>query len=686
MTALSIQPTFPIFTDIDGQPLEDGYIYIGVTNLPPIGNPITVYWDAALTLAAAQPIRTLGGYPMNSGTPARLYVNSDYSIQVQNKNGSVVYSAPAATERLSGVVIEVDATDVSFIQAGTGAVTRTAQAKMRDVVSVTDFGAVGDGVTDDIAAFQAAYAALPATGGTIVIPAPSVKYRLNFNGATIAAPIIGMNITKPNVWIVGIGNPLIYMDGFTLAQANAQNDAGTGVDIATVFAFVGVTDGGVFGVSFDGLGSNTPITTLRARAKGIGISDSSYIKISHVTGRRIVGNVVNVRGVIACTNVQISHCSAEYCNENGFNFMGGTQSCVFDNNISRYNGYHGMESGTDLLTANSNVCMNNTSCGISHVGKNSVFSGNVLSYNTASGFNFQYESASYNGSSNTLTGNSMFNNRDSGVTMDASCRLNVISDNYIADNGKTDGTGGAGIYCIGGNSDCKISGNWIGNSGSFAPARTTSGVNLEAAPQRITVSDNVIQSVVTSVATSGVGNQISIFDNITDGTVSIGTCTNSFIVRPSATALSATQKIIAGLTTPTSGGGQLETSNGITFPATQVPVANVNTLDDYKEGTWTPTLGGTWTLSPSSMVGTFTKIGNVVFIRFAIVGSATKVSATSGWIEGLPYTPGAVGTAQVMDSDITDKGGAIFQINGRLNFAENSFGPATTHLTGFYTV
>lgn len=156
MTALSIQPTYPIFTDIDGQPLEAGYIFIGVANLAPIGNPINVYWDAALTQLAAQPIRTVGGYPVNSGTPARLYVNSDYSIQVQNRNGSVVYSAPAATERLSDVVVNgIDSSEVSFIQAGSGAVTRTAQSKMRDVISVKDFGAVGDGVADDTAAVQA---------------------------------------------------------------------------------------------------------------------------------------------------------------------------------------------------------------------------------------------------------------------------------------------------------------------------------------------------------------------------------------------------------------------------------------------------------------------------------------------------------------------------------------------------
>jgi hypothetical protein len=43
-----------------------------------------------------------------------------------------------------------------FIQAGTGAVQRTVESKLQDMVSVKDFGAVGDGVADDTAAIQAA--------------------------------------------------------------------------------------------------------------------------------------------------------------------------------------------------------------------------------------------------------------------------------------------------------------------------------------------------------------------------------------------------------------------------------------------------------------------------------------------------------------------------------------------------
>jgi hypothetical protein len=100
MSTIEVKPPYPAFAGADGQPLENGYIWIGAANLSPQVNPIAVYWDAANTIAAPLPIRTLNGYPSRSGTPARFYVASDYSIQVLDAKGSVVYTS--LNDNLSG--------------------------------------------------------------------------------------------------------------------------------------------------------------------------------------------------------------------------------------------------------------------------------------------------------------------------------------------------------------------------------------------------------------------------------------------------------------------------------------------------------------------------------------------------------------------------------------------------------
>jgi hypothetical protein len=96
MTAITVNPGYAVFFDGAGDPLDAGYVYIGLENQDAITATRQVYWDPGFTIIASQPLRTSGGYIVNNGTPANVYVGSGYSIIVKDKNLSTVYSAPSA--------------------------------------------------------------------------------------------------------------------------------------------------------------------------------------------------------------------------------------------------------------------------------------------------------------------------------------------------------------------------------------------------------------------------------------------------------------------------------------------------------------------------------------------------------------------------------------------------------------
>jgi hypothetical protein len=94
MTALAIESPFPVFTGLDGKPLDNGRIYVGVANLNPVTNPVAVYWDESLTIPASQPVPTSGGYAVYRGSPAQLYADAaTVSIRVEDGAGALVFSA-----------------------------------------------------------------------------------------------------------------------------------------------------------------------------------------------------------------------------------------------------------------------------------------------------------------------------------------------------------------------------------------------------------------------------------------------------------------------------------------------------------------------------------------------------------------------------------------------------------------
>jgi hypothetical protein len=90
---LSTSTPFPFYQDPNGLPINNGLLYFGTANLNPETNPQQVYWDAAGTQPAAQPIRVMNGFSVRSGTPANVYIGFDYSVTLRDSRGRLVWYA-----------------------------------------------------------------------------------------------------------------------------------------------------------------------------------------------------------------------------------------------------------------------------------------------------------------------------------------------------------------------------------------------------------------------------------------------------------------------------------------------------------------------------------------------------------------------------------------------------------------
>lgn len=140
-----------------------------------------------------------------------------------------------------------------------------------------------------------------------------------------------------------------------------------------------------------------------------------------------------------------------------------------------------------------------------------------------------------------------------------------------------------------------------------------------------------------SITIDGATNEITFNGSVTTGTGGIVRTTSPALVTPKATTT-----IGVGNATPAASGA------GITFPATQSASSDANTLDDYEEGTWTPTFtpdAGSFTsiTYASNRNGSYTKIGNQVFVSGYIRTDAITVGTASGliYVSGLPFATSA---------------------------------------------
>ncbi len=139
-----------VVLDVKGNVVPTASITVTDTN----GNPVTIYNANSTGSPKTQPF-----------TPNSL---GEFSFYAPDGRYNIVVTYSGITYTISDVLFDDPTTslsgstgssEVGFIQAGTAAIARTVQSKERDIVSVKDFGAVGDGVANDTTAFSSALAA-----------------------------------------------------------------------------------------------------------------------------------------------------------------------------------------------------------------------------------------------------------------------------------------------------------------------------------------------------------------------------------------------------------------------------------------------------------------------------------------------------------------------------------------------
>ena len=165
-----------------GVPLAGGKIF---TYGAGGSTPQATYTTSAGNIAHSNPIvldaagRVPGGGEiwLTAGLSYKFVLQTSAAVTIQTLDNIVGGNDPTAI--LATLAASNGSSLIGFIQSPTGSVARTVQSKLRETISVKDFGAIGDGVANDTAAFNAAIAWANSKGGddrsgiigsTILIP------------------------------------------------------------------------------------------------------------------------------------------------------------------------------------------------------------------------------------------------------------------------------------------------------------------------------------------------------------------------------------------------------------------------------------------------------------------------------------------------------------------------------------
>jgi len=121
----------------------------------------------------------------------------------------------AINEIVSDLAAPSGSSLVGFVQSGTGAANRTAQDKLRDVVSVKDFGIVADGSTSQTSALTSLMSALSASGYRGVV---NIPYNTKFDVSTVYAAV-PLGVILQDESSINWGQPPSYKNKFLITYS-----------------------------------------------------------------------------------------------------------------------------------------------------------------------------------------------------------------------------------------------------------------------------------------------------------------------------------------------------------------------------------------------------------------------------------------------------------------------------------
>jgi hypothetical protein len=262
--------------------------------------------------------------------PAPLYLTGGaYDLCLKTAAGATVWTRRADPVG-ADLAASAGAASIGFVQAGTGATTRTVQAKLREAVSVKDFGATGDGTTDDTAAIQLAidYAAAFSSVYGLAVEFPRGDYL--YSALTISTSQIHL-FSKHDARLIKSGTT---GDGITIKSTGARI---YGVKVTGLVLANATTAASGRQIYCENVGQMTIVDVVVTSFPAAGYRGIELYNVSQCTVDIEIQSCVE-RGFYArdCVDVTlIPGCRSDANGSHGWEF--DTCSGVYATNVTAYN-------------------------------------------------------------------------------------------------------------------------------------------------------------------------------------------------------------------------------------------------------------------------------------------------------------------------------------------------------------